>query len=72
MRTLMIAIASTLLLVGCSEPDQSATYNETDRSYSGKTDSRPWESPPFDGDRATWERELAQRAANQSEYSRTR
>jgi len=68
----MIAVASALVLAGCSEPDQSATYNETDRSYSGKTDSRPWEAAPYDGDQAKWERELAQRAANLNEYSRTR
>lgn len=73
MRALMIAIASAaLLLSGCSEPDQSPSYNNTSRSYSGKSDARPWEGPPFEGDKAQWNRALAKRAANQNEYSRTR
>ena len=73
MRTLMIAIASAaLLLSGCSEPDQSPSYNNTSRSYSGKPDTRPWEGSTFGGDKAQWSRALAQRAANQNEYSRTR
>ncbi|MFO7190502.1 MAG: hypothetical protein DIU74_012510 [Pseudomonadota bacterium] len=68
----MLVIASAALLVACAEADQTATYDDRTRSYSGKADQRPWEAQPYGGDRAKWERELAQRAMHQNEYTRTR
>ena len=72
MKTIMLIIASAMLLGACAEADQTATYDQRTRSYSGKTDAQPWESAPFNGDKAAWDRALAQRATNLNEYSRTR
>jgi len=72
MKTIMLVVASAVLLGACAEADQTATYDNNSRSYSGKADAQPWEGAPFNGDKAAWDRTLAQRATNMNEYSRTR
>jgi len=70
-KTIIFAVAA-LLVAGCSEPEQAPSYDQSSRSYSGKSDTRPWESSQYKGDREQWTRDLARRAANLNEYSRTR
>lgn len=56
------------LLAGCSEPPQVSQF--VAGNHPGQADTRPWESPTFNGDRAAWEKQMRERARNQSEYNR--
>jgi len=66
-----IAIVSALLLVvaACSERPQVAQYKQG--TYQGKPDTPPYQGPPFNGDKAAWEKAMATRAQAQNEYKRT-
>ena len=67
-----------LLLIGvlvctlsaCGERRQVVVFKQG--TYQGKPDTPPYQNPPFNGDRAAWERALATRAQFQNEYNRTR
>lgn len=61
--------ALLLGLAGCSERPQVVTYKQG--TYQGKPDTPPYQNPPFNGDRAAWERAVATRAQAQNEYKRT-
>ena len=69
--------AGGLLLVGgllcalaaCGERAQVVNYKQG--TYQGKPDTPPYQNPPFNGDKAAWERALATRAQAQNEYKRT-
>jgi hypothetical protein len=41
-------------------------------TYQGKPDTPAYSNPPFNNDKAAWEKALAQRNQNQNEYKRTR
>jgi hypothetical protein len=66
-----IAIVSALLFVvaACSERPQVAQYKQG--TYQGKPDTPPYQGPPFNGDKAAWEKAMATRAQAQNEYKRT-
>jgi hypothetical protein len=70
-RLMGIAIVSALLftLGACSERPQVARYKQG--TYQGKPDTPPYQNAPFNGDKATWEKAMAQRAQAQNEYKRT-
>jgi hypothetical protein len=57
------------LLAGCGERAQVVVFKQG--VYQGKPDTPPYQNPPFNGDRAAWERTLATRAQLQNEYKRT-
>jgi hypothetical protein len=63
-------LLATLLcaLSACGEKPQVVNYKQG--TYQGKPDTPPYSNPPFNGDKAAWERALAARAQNQSEYNR--
>ena len=69
MKHALIALAAGLslaALAACGERPQVVTYKQG--SYQGKPDTPPYQNPPFNGDRAAWDRAIAQRAQNQNEY----
>lgn len=66
----LVLLAALGILVGaCSERPQVVNYKQG--TYQGKPDTPPYQNPPFNGDRAAWERALATRAQAQNEYKRT-
>lgn len=70
-RSLMSMFATAALgltLAGCSEKPQEMSYEQ--RSYQGKADAQPWDSPVFKGDKAAWEIAMKNRALGQNEYNR--
>ena len=58
--------AAALLLAACSEIPQDAA-----KSYAGKEDVKPYAGDAFKGDKAKYEKTLAERANYQNEYLRT-
>ncbi|HEX8012831.1 MAG TPA: hypothetical protein VF814_18160 [Casimicrobiaceae bacterium] len=55
-------------LAACSERPQISQYKQG--TYQGKADTPPYQNPPFNGDKAAWERAMATRAQTQNEYKR--
>jgi hypothetical protein len=73
MKHALIALAAGLslaALAACGERPQVVTYKQG--TYQGKPDTPPYQNAPFNGDKAAWDRAIAQRAQNQNEYKRTR
>ena len=66
---LAVATAVALGLAGCGDRPQVVQYKQG--TYQGKPDTPPYQNPPYNGDRAAWERAQATRAQNQNEYKRT-
>jgi hypothetical protein len=58
------------LLAACGERPQVIEYKQG--TYQGKPDTPAYKNAPWDGDKAAWDKALAQRAQNQNEYKRTR
>jgi hypothetical protein len=69
MKTLLISGALALLLTACGEYPQTVNYKQGE--YQGKTDARPYEAAPWNGDKAQWEKDIRARGQNQNEYKRT-
>ena len=66
----LLLLASLLFtLAACGERPQVVNYKQG--TYQGKPDTPPYMNPPFNGDKAAWERALATRAQAQNEYKRT-
>ena len=61
--------ALLLCLAGCGERPQVANFKQG--TYQGKPGTPPYQGPPFNGDKAAWERAMATRAQTQNEYKRT-
>jgi len=70
MRTLLAVAGAVALLTACGERPQVIQYKQG--SYQGKPDTPAYSNAPFDGDKAAWEKALAQRNQNQNEYKRIR
>jgi hypothetical protein len=73
MRLYVVAIFAGALLLGlagCSERSQVVNYKQG--TYQGKPDTPPYAGPPYNGDRAAWERAMAVRAQSQNEYKRVK
>jgi hypothetical protein len=70
-RLLGIAAASVaaLVLAGCGEKANVTVYKQG--QYQGKPDNVPWQSEPFNNDKANWEKSIKARNNNQNEYLRT-
>lgn len=64
----LAAGAIALGAAGCGESPQVTVYRQGE--YQGKPDTRPWENPAFNNDRAAWERAIQARAGGQNEYTR--
>ena len=66
---LALAGALALGLAACGERPQVIQYKQG--QYQGKPFTQPYGAAPYNGDRAAWERAVAQRAQSQNEYKRT-
>jgi len=71
-RLVALAVSGALLLglAGCGERQQVVQYKQG--VYQGKPFTQPYAAPPYNGDRAAWEKQMAVRAQNQNEYKRTK
>ena len=69
-RGAMIAVAAVALLAACGERPQVLEYKQG--TYQGKPDTPAYKNAPWDGDKAAWEKALAQRNQAQNEYKRVR
>ena len=67
MRTLIALAAGAVLVAACHEIPQDAP-----KPYAGKEDTKPYAGDLFKGDKAKYEKTLAERADNQNEYLRTK
>ena len=65
----MIA-AAVALLAACGERPQVLEYKQG--KYQGKPDTPAYTNAPWSGDKAAWEKTLAQRNQSQNEYKRIR
>jgi hypothetical protein len=66
----ILGALSMVALAGCGERPQVITYKQG--TYQGKPDTPPYSNPPFNGNRAEWEKTLTARNQNQNEYKRIR
>ena len=66
MKRALLAVAAGLLLAACDEIPQDAV-----KPYAGKEDHKPYAGDVFKGDKAKYEKTLAERADFQNEYVRT-
>ena len=66
MRTLATLAAAGLALAACNEIPQDAV-----KPYAGKEDTKAYAGDMFKGDKAKYEKHLAERANYQNEYLRT-
>ena len=55
-------------LAGCGERPQVIEYKQG--KYQGKPDAPPYETAPFNGNKAEWERAVKTRNQSQNEYKR--
>ena len=72
MKRVVAALSAGALLLGlaaCGERPQVVSYKQG--TYQGKPDTPPYQNPPFNGDKAAWERAIATRNQAQNEYKRT-
>jgi hypothetical protein len=69
-RLAMVAAACVALLAACGERPQVLEYKQG--TYQGKPDTPAYKNAPWDGDKAAWEKALAQRNQAQNEYKRVR
>jgi len=69
-RLAMVAAACVALLAACGERPQVLEYKQG--TYKGKPDTPAYKNAPWDGDKAAWEKALAQRNQAQNEYKRVR
>ena len=64
----IVPLAAVAALSACSERPQVVNYSAG--HYSGKPDSRPWESAAYGGDKAAWQSDMRARAHKQTEIGR--
>jgi len=65
-----ICVVAAVALSACGERPQVLTYKQG--TYQGKPDTPPYSNPPFNGNKADWDRAIATRNQRQNEYKRTR
>ena len=63
----LATLAAAFFLAACGEIPQDAA-----KPYAGKADTKPYAGDLFKGDKAKYEKVLAERADNQNEYIRTK
>jgi len=64
----MGALMAAAALVGCSEKAQVVEYKAG--TYSGKPDTRPYESAKYNGDKAMFQSDIRARGHKQTEIGR--
>ena len=64
----MVALVAAAALVGCSEKAQVVEYKAG--TYSGKPDTRPYESAKYGGDKAMYQSDIRARGHKQTEIGR--
>jgi hypothetical protein len=71
----LAAVAFSLGLASCGEPEQVVAYKQG--KYQGKPDTRSWDNEPLaggpkwaKGDRASWENQIKERQLAQHEHKR--
>lgn len=71
-RIVAIGVVASLLLAlaACGERPQTIEYKQG--TYQGKPFTQPYQNAPYNGDKAAWERTVAQRAQAQNEYNRVK
>jgi hypothetical protein len=62
------AVASSFMLAACGEKPQVTVYKQG--HYQGKPDNVPWQSQPFNNNKAEWEKSIKARNEAQNEYIR--
>jgi hypothetical protein len=62
------ALALAFAAAGCGEKTQVTVYKQG--QYQGKPDNVPWQSQPFNNNKAEWEKSIKARNNNQNEYLR--
>lgn len=62
----LLAVAA--LFAGCGEEPQVIKYEAG--KYQGKSDTLPWDSAAYGGDKARWESDMRARIGNQNELRR--
>ena len=70
-RVLLAAAALAFVsftLTACGEKPQVTVYKQG--QYQGKPDNVPWQSQPFNNNKAEWEKSIKARNNNQNEYVR--
>lgn len=68
MKTFLVACTLVLAVSACGEHPQTIVYKQGE--YQGKTDMRPQDNPPWNGDKQAWLNDLRARGQNQNEYKR--
>lgn len=61
-------VLCALGISGCGEKPQVTVYKQGE--YQGKADSLPWQSQPFNNNKAEWEKSVKARNMRQNEYAR--
>lgn len=67
-KLISLMLLSAFGLAACGERPQVVQYKQG--VYQGKTDARPYDAAPYNGDKAKWENDMRGRAQNQNEYKR--
>jgi hypothetical protein len=62
------AVVLAFGLAACGEKPSVTVYKQG--TYQGKPDNRPWESAPFNGSQADWDKAIKARNSAQNEYVR--
>jgi predicted outer membrane protein len=62
------AALAAFALSACGEKPNVTVYKQG--TYQGKPDNRPWESAPFNGNQADWDKAIKARNTAQNEYVR--
>ena len=65
---LVSAALLPFMVAACGEKATVTVYKQG--QYQGKPDARPWDSAPFKGDQAAWEKAIKARNLGQNEYVR--
>jgi uncharacterized lipoprotein YehR (DUF1307 family) len=64
----LVALVAAAALVGCTEKAQVVEYKAG--TYSGKPDTRPYESAKYGGDKAMYQSDIRARGHKQTEIGR--
>ena len=65
---LLTAAFAAIAMSACGEKPSVTVYKQG--TYQGKPDNRPWESAPFSGNQAEWDKAIKARNIGQNEYAR--
>lgn len=63
-----LAAVAAAGLAGCGEKSNVTVYKQG--QYQGKPDNLPWQSQPFNNNKADWEKNIKARSVGQNEYAR--